>query len=120
MANPPPNEGFQAQSGGKLGSDLAETFVRIAQRTRSPNIFYYMQTKQNHLAEWLSHPQAATLFGHGFRLRLDCLEAIIIGQPTLAAVARKHNVSRAAVSKIAKQQLRIVTPSVDFKLTEPA
>ena len=58
------------------------------------------QTKPG-LAEWLTYPGAEQYFGAPTMLRLDVL-ACVVGQGSLAAVARRYGVSRQYAHRHAK------------------
>jgi hypothetical protein len=52
----------------------------------------------NYLLDWLSSEAALRYFGKSYAIRVDVLAALLTGG-NLAAVARKHGVTRAATSK---------------------
>jgi hypothetical protein len=69
----------------------------------------------DYLTAWLTDPRTAEYFGDTFALRADVLNAVINGG-NLAAVARQHDVTRAAASKQARRAKTIygnlrLTPS---------
>ena len=68
--------------------------------------------KNSNLLEWFTHPQANEMFGDGFTLRADTMAAILTRRESFAAIARRHGVTRSAVSKIAKIHKKIIAGAV--------
>lgn len=52
----------------------------------------------SNLARWLTDPRSAEFFGSSFQLKAAVLVCVIQGE-SLAGVARRHGVTRSAVSK---------------------
>ena len=52
------------------------------------------------------------MFGDGFTLRADTMAAILTRRESFAAIARRHGVTRSAVSKIAKIHKKIIAGAV--------
>lgn len=73
--------------------------------------------KSKNLVSWLTLPLADTLFGDGFTLRADTLAAILTRRETFASIARRHGVTRSAVSKIAKIQRGVISDNGAPRLT---
>lgn len=61
---------------------------------RSFNGLY--KAPRSHLAKWLRHPGAEVYLGSHVSLKLKVLAHVVSGEGSLAAIARRFNVSRQA------------------------
>ena len=77
-----------------------------AEIPNSPPEIVVQGDPQGNLAKWLLDPRTQEYFGDTFKLRADCLAAVITGD-NLAAVARRHGVTRAAASKSARRAQKL-------------
>jgi hypothetical protein len=55
--------------------------------------------KREKLNQWLLDENAARFLGRHVQIKIDVLALLLTGKGTLAAIARKRNVSRQAVQK---------------------
>ena len=80
--------------------------MRIQIPVSQPEIAAPQGDPHSNLAKWLLDPRTQEYFGDTFKLRADCLAAVITGD-NLAAVARRHGVTRAAASKSARRAQKL-------------
>ena len=63
--------------------------------------------KNENLIKWLTDQRADEYFGASFALRFAVLAAVVSGNGTIAAVGRRHGVSKQAAHRHAAKARRI-------------
>ena len=59
--------------------------------------------KNTNLLKWFTDPRCDELFGRAFVLKAEVLARHVTGRGTLTAIARKHGVSKAAMTLHARR-----------------
>lgn len=77
----------------RLGMSEA-ALIRLARQCRSKN---------NNLLSWLKDPRSDEFFGRSFVIKFEVLAHHMTGQGTLAEIARRHGVTKAAMTRHARR-----------------
>lgn len=72
-----------------------------------------MKNPNSDLVKFLRSPEADKYFGPTFLIRADVLAHHLTGAGTLAAIASKHGVSKAAMTRHARRAREIFGPMVN-------
>jgi hypothetical protein len=65
------------------------------------------KSHKTNLELWYADKRVAEFLGPTFSLKMDILVHLNAGRGTLAAIARRHSVSRQAVAKLAKKSRKL-------------
>ena len=73
-----------------------------------------MKNQPNNLIQWLTDPKSAAFFGRAFAVKADILAHLLTADGTLAAIGRRHGISRQAVHRHALKARKIyIAPSTN-------
>jgi len=67
--------------------------------------------KTNHLREWLADPRFELIIGRPAAIRVEVLAHVLSGTGTLAAIARKHGLCKAAMTRHLRRVRQALKPA---------